>query len=292
MLHNSDSLSYTITFSQAVNGVTADDFEWTKTGTANGTIGTPTTSDNGLTWTVPITSVSGDGTPRLDLKATGAGIASTTTPAVAITGGFTGGQIFTVDNTAPTTTFSTLALSADTGSSSTDFNTKTASQTLTATLNAALAEGDKLFGSLDGGTTWIDITNKVDGTGLLWNGITLDSTGSLKLKVTDAAGNDSTVHTQNYVLDTSEPTALSLASSSLNTSAASSGATVSTFSTTDTPANGTFSYELVEGDSSTDNGKFTIDGGSLKIGTTALTAGSYQIRVKVTDLAGNSYETR
>src|SRR3569833_4349823 len=69
----------------------------------------------------------------------------------------------TVDNIAPTVRFSGLSFSADNGSSSSDFITNTASQTITATLSGTLSGGDIVYGSLDGGTTWTDITNKVSG---------------------------------------------------------------------------------------------------------------------------------
>ncbi|MFY0628725.1 MAG: gliding motility-associated C-terminal domain-containing protein [Flavobacteriaceae bacterium] len=66
---NSTSQEHTVTFDEAASAVTANDFELTATGTATGTIGTPTTSDGGLTYSVDVTSISGTGTLRLDLKA-------------------------------------------------------------------------------------------------------------------------------------------------------------------------------------------------------------------------------
>ena len=43
---------------------------------------------------------------------------------------------------------------------------------------------------LNVGGTWTDITSKVTGTTLNWNGITLAGSNTLMLKVTDNAGND------------------------------------------------------------------------------------------------------
>lgn len=216
---NSDSLSYTVTFSEAVINVTTSAFELTTTGTATGTLGTPATSDGGLTWIVPITGVSGDGSLRLDLKASGTGIESTGPPPVAITGGFTGGQTFSIDNTPPTTTFSALGLSEDTGASSTDFITNVASQTLTATLSAELDDGDKVFGSLDAGATWTDITDKVSGTSLSWDGITLVGSSSIQIKAVDSAGNDGVITEQAFTLDTTAPDVPTITSAALtNTS--------------------------------------------------------------------------
>src|SRR3569623_2315145 len=115
-------------------------------------------------------------------------------------------QAYVVDTTAPTITFSNVAFSADTGTSSTDFITHLVSQTITATLSSAPVGTDIVYGSLDNGATWTDITSKVSGTTLTWDGVTLAGSSTLKLKVTDNAGNDGTVASQAYVLDVTAPT--------------------------------------------------------------------------------------
>ena len=92
---NATSVNYTVTFAASVTGVDAGDFTLASTSTANGTIGTPTGS--GTTWTVPINSVSGNGTLRLDFTGT-AGV----TPNVSAS--YTSGEIYTIDNTAPSVT--------------------------------------------------------------------------------------------------------------------------------------------------------------------------------------------
>ncbi|MEX2646705.1 MAG: hypothetical protein WD249_10620, partial [Gaiellaceae bacterium] len=57
---NAASVDFTVTFDDDVSGtVTAADFALTTTGSAAGTIGAPTTSD-GIVWTVPVSSISGD----------------------------------------------------------------------------------------------------------------------------------------------------------------------------------------------------------------------------------------
>ncbi|MDO8312016.1 MAG: hypothetical protein Q7T25_08760, partial [Sideroxyarcus sp.] len=58
-----------------------------------------------------------------------------------------------VDTVAPLTTISLIDISADTGTSATDFITATAAQTITGTLSATLAVGEILYGSVDGGVT-------------------------------------------------------------------------------------------------------------------------------------------
>jgi VCBS repeat-containing protein len=117
---NANSLNFTLVFSEAVTGVDVSDFALATTGTATGTIGTPTTSDGGVTWTIPVTSITGDGALGLDLNATGTSIQNGSS--VAISGGYTG-QTFTIDNTAPTTP--TISSSA-TGNDSTPTLTGTA----------------------------------------------------------------------------------------------------------------------------------------------------------------------
>ena len=61
--------------------------------------------------------------------------------------------------------------------------TKTAAQTITATLSTGLVAGETLYGSLDAGSTWVDISSKVSGTTLTWTGATLSGSSSIQLKV-------------------------------------------------------------------------------------------------------------
>lgn len=61
------SVTYTETLSAAITGLATGNFTLTTTaGTATGVVGTPTTSNGGLTWTIPITGITGLGTIRLD----------------------------------------------------------------------------------------------------------------------------------------------------------------------------------------------------------------------------------
>jgi len=100
-----------------------------------------------------------------------------------------------------------LALSADTGTSSTDFNTAIAAQTITATLSTGLESGEVLYGSVNNGKTWTNITGKVSGLSISWDGaILLSGTNSIKLEVRDAAGNAAPVASHDYMLDTGAPT--------------------------------------------------------------------------------------
>ncbi|MDH2375529.1 hypothetical protein QD228_16990, partial [Cobetia sp. 3AK] len=81
--------------------------------------------------------------------------------------------------------------------------------TITATLDAALAEGETLQYSNDGGTTWTDISGSVDSAdGITVSHVDADLTASatVQLKVQDAAGNDGPVASQAIVIDVTAPT--------------------------------------------------------------------------------------
>uniref|UniRef100_UPI000AA61847 DUF4347 domain-containing protein n=1 Tax=Azohydromonas lata TaxID=45677 RepID=UPI000AA61847 len=112
----------------------------------------------------------------------------------------------TVDTSSPTTTVASATLSADTGADNTDFITSTSAQTISGTLSTALAEGEKVYVSLDDGDHWTEATaNEGQDTWTL-AGVVLAGSGTLKVKVTDIAGNDGPVASQAYKLDTTLPT--------------------------------------------------------------------------------------
>ena len=136
--------------------------------------------------------------------------------------GPTATQAYELDTTAPTQTISAIDISADTGSSATDFLTATASQTITGTLSAVLGTGETLWGSIDGGANYSDVSSSVTGTAISWAGATLSGSSSIKFQVRDSAGASGTTATQAYVLDTTAPTP-TVATSSVTTA---SGVTV------------------------------------------------------------------
>jgi hypothetical protein len=97
--------------------VDATDFELTKTSTANGSINTVTPGVDEHTYDVNVNSVTGDGTLRLDLKSSGTGIKDKDGITFDdITGGFTTGQTYTLDHTAPT--LSSVSISSNNANSS------------------------------------------------------------------------------------------------------------------------------------------------------------------------------
>jgi VCBS repeat-containing protein len=89
------------------------------------------------------------------------------------------------------------------------------------------------------------------------------------------------------------PTDISLSSSSLKENEP-AGTEVGTFSTTDPDVGDTFTYGLVAGEGSTDNGSFEISGNVLKTKESFNfeAKSSYSIRVRTTDSGGKSFEKK
>ncbi|KPA10899.1 hypothetical protein MHK_008903 [Candidatus Magnetomorum sp. HK-1] len=110
---NADIVRFILAFTEPVNNVDINDFTLTKTGNPlpSGTI-TDISGSSGEFFTVTISSVSGDGTLRLDLNSTETGI--TDNAGNAIPNGYTDGQIYTIDNTFPTVHSINIANSSNT----------------------------------------------------------------------------------------------------------------------------------------------------------------------------------
>lgn len=89
---NAEQLTYTVAFASPVAGVDASDFALTTSGSATATIGVPTGS--GSVWAVPVSSIAGQGTLRLDFVNT-VGIQ----PQAART--FTSGDAYAIDRVPP-----------------------------------------------------------------------------------------------------------------------------------------------------------------------------------------------
>jgi gliding motility-associated-like protein len=89
---NATSVDYNLTFSKNVTGVDIADFTLTSTGTVTGTVSS--VSGTGNAYVVTVNSVTGDGTLRLDLIASGAGIKDAALNAVIAN--FTSGQTYTL----------------------------------------------------------------------------------------------------------------------------------------------------------------------------------------------------
>jgi len=106
---------------------------------------------------------------------------------------------------APTTTVSTAVLSADTGTSATDFVTKTAAQTISGTLSAALIAGESVQVSHNNGSTWANATTFAVGAAAWSTTTTLSGSSTFQARVTNAIGSSS-AYNHTYTLDTTAPT--------------------------------------------------------------------------------------
>ena len=205
------------------------------------------------------------------------------------------GLTVTIDTIAPTQTVASATLSDDTGISN-DFITKTASQTVSGTLSANLSSGETVYVSLDNGVNWSAATASVGSNTWSLAGQTLTGSNTLKVKVTDTAGNDGSIYSQAYVLDTTAPIK-TIASVTFSADTAANGGTNSDWitKTASQTVSGTLSANLSSGETvyvSLDNGvNWSAATASVGSNTWSLAGqtltGSNTLKVKVTDTAGN-----
>ena len=101
---NVTSVTFRAIFSESVTGVDATDFATTVvSGSLTSSIsGVAVIGTAGTTYDVTVSSITGNGTLRLDLKATNTAI--TDVAGNVITTGYTSGQTYIIDKTAPTVT--------------------------------------------------------------------------------------------------------------------------------------------------------------------------------------------
>ena len=247
--------------------------------------------DNGSTWTAATATV-GQNTWSLSGQTLTA--SNTLKVRVSDTAGNNGtaySQAFVLDTTAPATTVATKIFSADTGSSNTDFITKTAAQTISGTLSTTVASDEVVYVSLDNGSTWTAATTSVGANTWSLSGQTLTGSNTLKVKVTDAAGNDGTVSSQAYVLDTTAPAAPSTPDMTSGTDSGTSDSDNITSNTTPVfngTATANSTVTLYDTDGTTVLGTTTSDGsGNWSITSSTLSSATHTITAKVTDTAGN-----
>jgi hypothetical protein len=252
--------------------------------------------DGGTTWTditskASATAITWDGVTLLGKNS----IVFNVIDSAGNSGGESGWSSYVLDQVAPTQTVSNVSLSVDTGSSASDLITNTSPQTISATLSEALASGDSLFGSVDGGSSWMNITAKVSSTAIRWDGVTLSGSNSIVFKVTDLAGNTgSPTGSSAYVLNTTAPL-LTVSGVSLSTDTGTSAIDRITNTAAQT-IGATLNAALSSGDilyGSVDGGQ-TWANITLKASGTAIhwdgatLSGSNSIVFQVKDLAGNT----
>ncbi len=118
------------------------------------------------------------------------------------------------------------------------------------------------------------------------------SSYAIRVRSTDSGG---LTFEQTFTISVSNvneaPTDLSLSVSSILEGQA-TGTTIGAFSSTDPDASDTFTYTLVSGGGSTDNGSFSISGSNLLSGAVFVytTKSSYSIRVRTADAGGLNFE--
>ncbi|MGM8362397.1 Ig-like domain-containing protein [Flavobacterium sp. ARAG 55.4] len=97
-LTNATTVTYNVTFSKNVTGVDYNAFTLTATGNTAGTISS-VISESPISYQVTVSDISGDGTLRLDVKASGISIVDEANNN--LQSGFTSGEIYTFDFTGP-----------------------------------------------------------------------------------------------------------------------------------------------------------------------------------------------
>ena len=179
---NASSVGYTVVFSQSVSNVDVSDFSLTATGTASGTIAS--VSGSGTTYTISVSSISGDGTLRLDLKSSGTGIVNGSSTAIA--GGYTSGETYTFDHTAPAVSTPDLRFSSDSGYSNIDNKTKITTPLFIGTADAASLV--TLYDS-DGTTVLGSATASGSGNWTITSSVLTEGVHLVSAKASDAVGN-------------------------------------------------------------------------------------------------------
>lgn len=97
---SSTTVRFRVGFSEAVSGVTTSSFALTRGGVLSGAVVTSASMDSPTTCTMRVATGSGDGTLRLDVKTSGTGIQDLA--GNDLDGGFSSGESYTIDKTAPT----------------------------------------------------------------------------------------------------------------------------------------------------------------------------------------------
>ena len=179
------------------------------------------------------------------------------------------------DTVDPTTTISSIDISADTGSSATDFITKTAAQTITATLSAALASGETLQISVNGGSSWAnDDHATADGTSVSAAGYTLSGTSSIQMRIVDAAANDGSASSQAYTLDTTAPTLGTVGIATGGSGNSNNGDTITlTFTASEEIQTPTCSMSDADGNALDNSGSMAVNNPTGNTWTCAVTTG-------------------
>jgi hypothetical protein len=184
------------------------------------------------------------------------------------------------------------SISADTGTSGSDFITSTASQTVNGTFTGTLNGGENIQVSADNGVTWVNATV---GSGTWSASVTLSTgAGTLKTQTIDGSGNVLSGATHSYNLDQTNPTTGTVRDgSTTDIDTQLSLTTISAnWSGFADPGSGINGYQWAIGTTpgGTDVQGYTSVGASTSAtnSSLSLTVGTtYYVSVKATDKAGN-----
>ncbi|MGI4720027.1 MAG: Ig-like domain-containing protein, partial [Janthinobacterium lividum] len=277
------SIKYTVTFSDSVTGVDADDFTLGTTGTAGGHIAG--VSGSGNTYTVTVDGLLGDGTLRLDLNAGGTGIQSGA--GVAIAGGYTGGHAYTLDHTAPAAPSRPDLLAASDSGIADDNVTRDTTPTFSGT--AEVGSVVTLFDS--DGSTVLGTDVATDGTWTIQASELIAGTHSLTVKAADAAGNLSDASgplTVTIVTSAAAPAAPTLAAAS-DSGVSNSDKIINVVRPTiKGTAEAYAAITVFDTDGTTVLGTATVDAaGAWELVSATLSHGTHTLKAQQVDRAGN-----
>lgn len=273
----------TFTFTVAVTGFDSADLT-----VGNGTLGAISSSDGGLTWTATFTPTVGVEEAGNLITLDNTGITGVGGPGV----GTTNSSNYAIDTLAPTNTTASVAFSADTGTSGSDFITRTAGQTIAGTLASTLEIGETVQISTNNGASWVTAAATVGANSWVLAGVSLTQSDTLKIRVVDAADNAGTTYAQAYVLDTVAPSGISSVSLSADTGRSSSDFITKTAAQT---ISGGLASNLAVGHAvqvSIDNGATwslataTVGANTWSLAGVALVQSDI-LKARVVDLAGN-----
>ncbi|MEJ5344985.1 MAG: Ig-like domain-containing protein, partial [Chloroflexus sp.] len=256
---NAATATFTVTFSEPVTGLDSADFSLTTTGSISGA-SVSSVSGSGAAYTVTVNTGSGDGSLRLDLNPSGTGISDSA--GNAISGGFTGGESYTIDKTTPTVvsitragadptnaataTFTVTFSEPVTGLDSADFSLTTTGSisgasvssvsgsgaAYTVTVNTGSGDGSLRLDLNPSGTGISDSAgNAISGGFTGGESYTIDKTTPTVVSITRAGADPTNAATATFTVTFSEPvTGLDSADFSLTTTGSISGASVSSVS--------------------------------------------------------------
>ena len=205
--------------------------------------------------------------------------------------GTTASQAITIDTTAPAEALAITAIADDTGTAG-DFVTSDTTLSVSGT-NEALAPGEKIQISSDGGTTWSDVTQD---TGTSWSyddsGTTHATSFTYQVQVIDAADNVGTTASQAITIDTTAPAAVATVTA-LSADTGTDGDFIT--SAASQTVSGTYTDTLGNGELiqvSADGGAnwvdATVGAGTWSASGVTLSAGTGTLSVRTIDTAGNT----